>query len=54
MPANIFKDPEIDSCLLKVVIRNIITSTREDNIPEFKYYKDSLKKLQILNLLKNQ
>ena len=48
--ANIFKDPKIDSCLLKVVTRNIITSTREDNIPEFKCYKDSLKKLQNLKM----
>jgi len=44
--ANIFKDPKIDSCLLKTVTRKIITSTREDNIPEFKCYSDSLKKLQ--------
>ena len=51
--ANIFKDPIIDSCLLKVVTRNIITSTREDNIPEFKCYKDYLKKLQNLKMGNN-
>ena len=51
--ANIFKDPKIDSCLLKVVTRNIITSTREDNIPEFKCYKDSLKKLQNIKMGNN-
>jgi len=51
--AKIFNDSKIDSCLLKVVTRNIITSTREDNIPEFKCYKDSLKKLQNLKMGNN-
>jgi len=44
--AKIFNDSKIDSCLLKVVTRKIITSTREDLIPEFKSYEDSLIKMQ--------
>ena len=44
--AHIFKDLKVDACLLKVVTRNIINSTREDNIPEFKSYENYLKKLK--------
>ena len=48
--ANIFQEPEIDACLMKVIVRMIITSTREDNIPEFNCYKDSLKEIQNQNI----
>ena len=41
-----FQDPQVDACLLKALTRSLVNTTREDLIPEFKDYQDSLSQLK--------
>jgi nitrite reductase/ring-hydroxylating ferredoxin subunit len=46
--AELFNDPEIDRALILCLTRSFVYSSREDLIPEFKNYKESLEKLKAM------